>query len=31
MKFVADAIKANTAERLTLNYAMKPGRSAKSS
>ena len=29
MKFVADVIKANTAERLTLNYEMEPGKNAK--
>jgi hypothetical protein len=29
MKFVADVIKANTAERLTLNYEMEPGKNSK--
>lgn len=29
MKFVAGVIKANTAERLTLNYEMEPGKNAK--
>ena len=29
MKFVADVIKANTADRLTLNYEMEPGKNAK--
>ena len=28
MKFVSDVIKKNTAERLTLNYEMEPGKSA---
>lgn len=29
MKFVADIIKKNTAERLTLNYEMEPGKNVK--
>jgi len=29
MKFVADIIKSNTTERLTLNYEMEPGKSIK--
>lgn len=29
MKFVADVIKANAAERLTLNYEMEPGKNSK--
>jgi hypothetical protein len=29
MKFVADVIKANTAERLTMNYEMEPGKNVK--
>ena len=29
MKFTAEVIKANTAERLTLNYEMEPGKNVK--
>ena len=29
MKYIADVIKPNTAERLTLNYEMEPGKSVK--
>ena len=29
MKFAADVIKANTSERLTLNYEMEPGKAVK--
>ena len=29
MKFVADVIKANTAERQTMNYEMEPGKNVK--
>jgi hypothetical protein len=29
MKFVSDVIKANTAERLVLNYEMEPGKNVK--
>ena len=29
MKFAADVIKANTAERLTMNYEMEPGKNVK--
>ena len=29
MKFAADVIKANTAERLMMNYEMEPGKNVK--